>query len=783
MFAIPGREKARPARSAHRKKARPRRPPQRIWLSSTVTYDWTGQNRLRRVRKGLLVLGPRVSSLFLSAAGFLVLFVAFWCSFYLPHAGQGSGLRGIVALDVVAHVLMDATFLLAISSMLVAGLTDPGIIPPLGLDRCLVQAGDKYSLIRSRLVCLGLAGRSPLAQQAQAGAPGDQGDQGDQGFPGTPAASPQPADEAAQALSEDFGGIEFGDAWGQEGSSWGAEGSADGGGEDARYGTSSASGASGAASGAAGAARAADPPKKAMALLTTVGIAAPGGAAGRRDSWDGSESAAPPGDASAAPRVDLASVDNTPAPLVEESAWSTSTGASGAVGAEGVENAGASRSLRPSNSLEALGGWEAGAQRPELPPDGQHSQEALALGLTRPARELPVVAGSKYLKAGQASVSVRKCPTCFIFRPLRSHHCSVSDCCFYRFDHYCAWLGTAVAYRNHGWFFLLLASATLFLLFLACFSLIALAVGFYGLWAYYTGPRESPFPVGWFAAAALVRIALAAGGIFLLFNLASLLAAHLGYLRQGLTTKEMARVHKGGGTYSEEEERLAKLTSSFNRGGVWANLRVAFQGFCAPSLMGLALWRASQTAAGIESESFWRGADAGAAGETLESPDFCSAELKQGASQLSIKPGTKPSASPSPGGVAVASAESGAPAASPRAAAQRDALLRAWEQLQRGWTLDSRELTELFKAQSDSVNEVLRGRPSGRRRGKRASSGSKSPRPATLTTPSSASAAVPHVFTRRGMRSYALEDLLLTAKAIDAFAVWASTAQVKEVPE
>lgn len=45
-----------------------------------------------------------------------------------------------------------------------------------------------------------------------------------------------------------------------------------------------------------------------------------------------------------------------------------------------------------------------------------------------------------------------ECKTCGTVKPARSKHCSLSNVCVARFDHYCIWLNNAVGVGNHRWF-------------------------------------------------------------------------------------------------------------------------------------------------------------------------------------------------------------------------------------------------------------------------------------------------------------------------------------------
>ena len=53
--------------------------------------------------------------------------------------------------------------------------------------------------------------------------------------------------------------------------------------------------------------------------------------------------------------------------------------------------------------------------------------------------------------------SIKFCDTCHIFRPPRTIHCNVCDCCIRGFDHHCIWLGTCIGERNYPSFLAVVA--------------------------------------------------------------------------------------------------------------------------------------------------------------------------------------------------------------------------------------------------------------------------------------------------------------------------------------
>lgn len=62
---------------------------------------------------------------------------------------------------------------------------------------------------------------------------------------------------------------------------------------------------------------------------------------------------------------------------------------------------------------------------------------------------------------GGRLVRLKWCETCHIFRPPRASHCSITDTCIERYDHYCPFIGAAIGKGNYRCFFAFLLSTAI----------------------------------------------------------------------------------------------------------------------------------------------------------------------------------------------------------------------------------------------------------------------------------------------------------------------------------
>jgi len=168
------------------------------------------------------------------------------------------------------------------------------------------------------------------------------------------------------------------------------------------------------------------------------------------------------------------------------------------------------------------------------------------------------------------SFKLKYCYTCKIFRPPRASHCSVCDNCVDRFDHHCPWVGNCVGRRNYKYFFLFLASLTVYCAYLLALSVTALVLRTKAPNSdFQTAMREGPLsPV----------VALVA--FFSIWSVAGLAGFHSYLTAHNMTTNEDIK-----GTFKESNGG-----NPFSSGSSCKNCAIVLCGPLPPSLIDRRGW-------------------------------------------------------------------------------------------------------------------------------------------------------------------------------------------------
>ena len=147
------------------------------------------------------------------------------------------------------------------------------------------------------------------------------------------------------------------------------------------------------------------------------------------------------------------------------------------------------------------------------------------------------------------------CVSCKLVKPFGTKHCSMTDKCVARFDHYCPWMGNAIGKRNHRDFVIFLILET-----------VAMTVAFAVAVTRYN--EENPTERD---STRLGVVIFAVLDLFTLFPVAMLCISQLSQVASNITINELSNAHR----YAYLQASDGGFANPFDK-GVVANLRQFF---------------------------------------------------------------------------------------------------------------------------------------------------------------------------------------------------------------
>ncbi|PAA71957.1 hypothetical protein BOX15_Mlig022842g1 [Macrostomum lignano] len=188
-------------------------------------------------------------------------------------------------------------------------------------------------------------------------------------------------------------------------------------------------------------------------------------------------------------------------------------------------------------------------------------------GAYRPQPRLKdVVIGGRVFK-------LKYCYTCKLWRPPRASHCSSCDNCVDRFDHHCPWVGNCVGRRNYRYFFMFLASLSVYCVYIMVFSIANIAILAKAKDNLFDALKESP---------ASILVALVA--FFSIWSVMGLAGFHVLLMCREVSTNEDIK-----GVFNKK--RNPDCINPFDRGDGCANCCYVLFGPTQPSLLNVRPWR------------------------------------------------------------------------------------------------------------------------------------------------------------------------------------------------